>query len=138
MKIRDLMRWVEHDGWQHVRTTGSHRHYRHPTKPGTVTIPGHPSDEPARYRTQYPEAGWPEYRPGDEQMSDYLVIYEKISTGYSAYVPDLPGCITTGATLRNTQHNMSEALTGHLAIMREFGDPVPEPTTVAERLPLSA
>ena len=71
-------------------------------------------------------------------MSDYLVIYEKTPTGYSAYVPDLPGCITTGTTLRDTQLNMCEALTGHLATMREFGDPVPEPTTVAERLPLSA
>ena len=47
MKIRDLIRLVERDGWQQVRTTGSHRHYRHPTKPGTVTIPGHLSDEPA-------------------------------------------------------------------------------------------
>jgi predicted RNA binding protein YcfA (HicA-like mRNA interferase family) len=47
IKIRDLIRMIERDGWQLVRTTGSHRHYRHPTKPGTVTIPGHPSDEPA-------------------------------------------------------------------------------------------
>jgi predicted RNA binding protein YcfA (HicA-like mRNA interferase family) len=46
-KIRDLIRMVERDGWLHVRTTGSHRHYRHPTKPGTVTIPGHPSDDAA-------------------------------------------------------------------------------------------
>jgi predicted RNA binding protein YcfA (HicA-like mRNA interferase family) len=47
MKIRDLIKLVELDGWQHVRTTGSHRHYRHPEKPGTVTIPGHPSDDVA-------------------------------------------------------------------------------------------
>lgn len=45
IRIRDLIRMVENDGWRLVRTTGSHRHYRHPTKPGTVTIPGHPSDE---------------------------------------------------------------------------------------------
>ncbi len=71
-------------------------------------------------------------------MSDYLVIYEKTPTGYSAYVPDLPGCITTGATVPDTQRNMSEALSGHLAVMREFGDPIPEPTTFAERLAISA
>jgi len=41
------MKLVERDGWQHVRTNGSHRHFRHPEKPGTVTIPGHPSDEVA-------------------------------------------------------------------------------------------
>jgi predicted RNA binding protein YcfA (HicA-like mRNA interferase family) len=45
MKVRDIVKLVERDGWQHVRTTGSHRHYRHPEKPGTVTIPGHPSDD---------------------------------------------------------------------------------------------
>jgi len=47
MKVRDLIKQVERDGWQQVRMTGSHRHYRHPNKPGTVTIPGHPSDEVA-------------------------------------------------------------------------------------------
>jgi predicted RNA binding protein YcfA (HicA-like mRNA interferase family) len=47
MKVRDLTKLVVRDGWQHVRTNGSHRHFRHPVKPGTVTIPGHPSDEVA-------------------------------------------------------------------------------------------
>ena len=44
VKVRDLMRLVGADGWQHVRTTGSHRH-RHPSKPNVVTIPGHPGDD---------------------------------------------------------------------------------------------
>jgi predicted RNA binding protein YcfA (HicA-like mRNA interferase family) len=47
MKVRDLIKLVERDGWKHVRTTGSHRHFRHPEKPGTVTIPGHTSDDVA-------------------------------------------------------------------------------------------
>ncbi len=71
-------------------------------------------------------------------MSEYLVIYEKTGTGYSAYVPDLPGCITTGPTISDTRHNMEEAISGHLAVMREFGDPIPLPTAVAERLAVSA
>lgn len=45
VKVRDLIRAVEEDGWKHVRTTGSHRHYKHPSKPNVVTIPGHPGDE---------------------------------------------------------------------------------------------
>jgi predicted RNA binding protein YcfA (HicA-like mRNA interferase family) len=45
MKVRDAIKLVEDNRWQHVRTTGSHRHFRHPEKPGTVTIPGHPSDD---------------------------------------------------------------------------------------------
>jgi predicted RNA binding protein YcfA (HicA-like mRNA interferase family) len=40
-----MLKLVKSDGWQHVRTTGSHRHFRHSEKRGTVTIPGHPSDE---------------------------------------------------------------------------------------------
>ncbi len=71
-------------------------------------------------------------------MSEYLVIYEKCPTGYSAYVPDLPGCITTGATLPETHANMQEAIAGHLSVMREYGDPIPVPTTVADNIRISA
>lgn len=45
MKVRDVITMVEKDGWYLVRTTGSHRHYRHPVKAGTVTIPGHPGKD---------------------------------------------------------------------------------------------
>jgi predicted RNA binding protein YcfA (HicA-like mRNA interferase family) len=38
--VGEIIKRVEADGWVHVRTTGSHRHFRHPTKPGTVTVPG--------------------------------------------------------------------------------------------------
>ena len=70
--------------------------------------------------------------------SEYLVVYEKTATGYSAYVPDLPGCISTGPTLNKIKQNMQEAITGHLTVMREFGDPIPQPTTVAELLQVPA
>ena len=39
------MRMIESDGWKHVRTTGSHWHYKHDKKPNVVTIPGHPGDD---------------------------------------------------------------------------------------------
>jgi hypothetical protein len=42
-----------------------------------------------------------------------------------AYVPVLPGCITTGSTLEETEHNIREAIEGHLKTLRDFGDPVP-------------
>jgi predicted RNA binding protein YcfA (HicA-like mRNA interferase family) len=45
MKVRDVIKLIEQDGWYHVRTTGSHRHYYHPTKPGTVTVLGHPGKD---------------------------------------------------------------------------------------------
>lgn len=72
-------------------------------------------------------------------MSEYWIIYEKTGTGFSAYVPDLPGCVTSGRTLEETQANMQEAIAGHLATMREFGDPIPAPTTTfAERVRIPA
>ncbi|HBY63227.1 MAG TPA: addiction module toxin, HicA family [Solibacterales bacterium] len=45
MKVRDLIRLIESDGWKHVRTTGSHRHFKHSAKPHVVTVPGSPGDD---------------------------------------------------------------------------------------------
>ncbi|HVP42962.1 MAG TPA: type II toxin-antitoxin system HicA family toxin [Terriglobales bacterium] len=45
MKVRDVIRRLEEDGWYHERTRGSHRQFRHSVKPGTVTVAGHPGDE---------------------------------------------------------------------------------------------
>ena len=61
----------------------------------------------------------------------YLVIYEKTATGYSAYVPDLPGCITTGHTLEEAKRMIQEAIEFHLEGLREDGDVIPEPSTIA-------
>ncbi len=61
----------------------------------------------------------------------YAVIFERAENNWAAYVPDLPGCITTGRTLEETKANIHEAIRGHLATMREYGDPVPEPISLA-------
>jgi len=45
MKVRDIIKLIEADGWYLVATKGSHRQYKHPTKPGRVTIAGHPGDD---------------------------------------------------------------------------------------------
>ncbi|MEQ8952816.1 MAG: type II toxin-antitoxin system HicA family toxin [Gammaproteobacteria bacterium] len=45
MKVRDAVQLIHADGWYHVRTRGSHHQYRHPVKPGLVTIPGNPGDD---------------------------------------------------------------------------------------------
>lgn len=52
---------------------------------------------------------------------DYLVIIEKTDTGYSAYVPDLPGCITVGDTKEEVQAHIKEAIQLHIEGMREDG-----------------
>jgi predicted RNA binding protein YcfA (HicA-like mRNA interferase family) len=45
MKVRDVVRLLQDDGWQLVATRGSHRQYKHPNKAGRVTVPGKPSDD---------------------------------------------------------------------------------------------
>ena len=44
-KVKEAIRFVEGEGWEHIRTKGSHRHYRHPDRAGIVTIAGKPSDD---------------------------------------------------------------------------------------------
>jgi predicted RNA binding protein YcfA (HicA-like mRNA interferase family) len=45
VKVHAIIKLIEWDGWRQVRQTGSHRHYRHPTKPGTVTVAGKPRED---------------------------------------------------------------------------------------------
>ena len=57
----------------------------------------------------------------------YSVVIEPTDTGFGAYVPDLPGCVSTGATLAEVEGNIREAIAFHLDGMIEDGDPIPEP-----------
>ncbi len=59
------------------------------------------------------------------------VLLEIPYGNYSAYVPDVPGCVATGATLDEVQQAMQEALAFHLEGLREEGLPIPQPSTVA-------
>lgn len=59
MKVRDAIKWIEADGWQLARMKGSHRQFKHPQKPGTVTIPGHPAEDldPGTFNSILKQAG---------------------------------------------------------------------------------
>lgn len=59
----------------------------------------------------------------------YAYVIEWAGNNYSAYVPDLPGCVSTGKTLDEIARNIQEAIEFHLQGMREDGDPVPKPST---------
>lgn len=67
----------------------------------------------------------------------YAVVFEQAESNWAAYVPDLPGCMTTGATLEDTERNIREAIRGHLQVLRDFGERVPKPTTVAKNVDVS-
>jgi predicted RNase H-like HicB family nuclease len=60
------------------------------------------------------------------------IVIEKARRNFSAYSPDLPGCVATGATREETERQMCEAIRLHLEGMTEDGEPVPEATAVAE------
>jgi predicted RNase H-like HicB family nuclease len=62
----------------------------------------------------------------------YAVLFEKTATGYSGYVPDLPGCVAAGATLEEATELIRGAIRMHLAGMAEDGEAIPEPKTIAE------
>ena len=59
----------------------------------------------------------------------YPVVIEQTSTGYSAYSPDIAGCVAVGDTKEDTRRNFQDALAAHLQAMREVGERLPEPHT---------
>lgn len=64
-----------------------------------------------------------------EQSVQYTIVIEKSPRNYSAYVPDLPDCIATGATREDVVREMRQAIEFHIEGMRAQGDPVPAPQT---------
>jgi len=71
-------------------------------------------------------------------MHKFLIVIESAGSNYSAYSPDLPGCIATGATREETERNMFEAIQLHLEGMREDNLPIPESSSFAEVLVVPA
>ena len=71
-------------------------------------------------------------------MSRYLVIIEESSTGFSAFLPDLPGCVATGATRDDVESRMKEGVEFHLESLRESGEPVPPPRSTATYVEVAA
>lgn len=64
-------------------------------------------------------------------MTEYSAIYEQTREGWWAYFPDLPGCTTFGRTRDEVERNAREAIAAHVALLRDTGRPVPQPTRTA-------
>ena len=71
-------------------------------------------------------------------MKRYAIVIEKGATNYGAYVPDLPGCVATGATVQETEQILREAIILHLQGMQEDGLPIPEASSVVDYLDFEA
>ena len=68
----------------------------------------------------------------------YAVVIEKATNNYSAYVPDLPGCIATGKTVEEAEKLIREAIELHLTGLREGGLPIPQPSRQVEYIEVAA
>jgi predicted RNase H-like HicB family nuclease len=75
---------------------------------------------------QHPAPGWLE---GTPILMKYVVVLEQTPRNWAAYLPDLPGCIATGATRAEVEENIRGAVRMHLRSMLRDGDPLPEPGT---------
>lgn len=69
-------------------------------------------------------------------MKKYAIVIEQGPNNLSAYVPDLPGCVTTGRTRDEVEQNIREAIAFHLEGLREDGIPIPEPHTTVSYVEL--
>ena len=68
----------------------------------------------------------------------YAIVIEKAGNNYSAYVPDLPGCVATGATVEEAEAQIREAVEFHLDGMREDGIPIPQPVSRVDYVGVAA
>ena len=62
----------------------------------------------------------------------YAVVIEKAAGNYSAYVPDLPGCVAAGATVSDVEREIRDAIRFHIEGLRADGLPIPAPSSIAE------
>lgn len=127
LKVREMIRLPEADGWVLDRISGSHRVYTHRVKRGIVVIPGAlGKDLPPGTERSIPETGGTE----ESSMTTYAIVIERAEDGgYGAWAPDLPGCVALGDSEQECVDQMREAVALYLQVLRERGDAVPEPTT---------
>jgi len=71
-------------------------------------------------------------------MKRYAIVIEKAKSNYGGYVPDLPGCVATGKTVKETELRLREAIEIHVAGLREDGIRVPEPSSVVDYVDIPA
>jgi predicted RNase H-like HicB family nuclease/predicted RNA binding protein YcfA (HicA-like mRNA interferase family) len=136
MKVRDVLRLLRSEGWFEVSMRGSHRQFKHRTRLGRVTVSGKPNDDLAvgTRNSILKQAGL-----RNRQISmRYAIVIEKAEGNFSSYVPDLPGCIATGATLEETERAIRDAIAFHLEGLRDDGLPIPQPTCLVDYVEVAA
>src|SRR6266446_3728210 len=136
MKVREVIRLLEEQGWYLARSKGSHRQFKNPDRPGTVTVSGKPSVDvpPGTLNSILKQAG---LKWRNKELR-YAVVVEKGETSFGAYVPDLPGCIAAADTKEEVLQLIHEAIEFHVEGLREDGQPIPEPSSSIEYIEVAA
>jgi predicted RNase H-like HicB family nuclease len=71
-------------------------------------------------------------------VKHYALVIESTGTGFSAFSPDVPGCAAVGDTPDETRRNFQDALAAHFEVMREIGEPIPEPRSSVDYVEVAA
>lgn len=131
MKVKVVVRHLKDYGWVLVRRKGRLRQSKHPYRKELVTVPGKPGDElaPGTVSSIFKQAGW---KKGTTVK--YAVVTEKAPSNYSAYVPDLPGCVATGATVQEAEAEIQAAMQFHLEGPRREDPAIPIPSSSSHML----
>jgi predicted RNA binding protein YcfA (HicA-like mRNA interferase family)/predicted RNase H-like HicB family nuclease len=123
VKVREIIKIIQDDGWFLARTRGSHRQFHHPARRGTVTVAGSANDDCPKRRFTVSS----NKQDFADSMEHYLIVIEPSATGFGAFSPDVPGCVATGTTVEQTLSEMRAALAFHFEGITGAGEPVPEP-----------
>src|SRR5438094_9092794 len=134
MKVADVIRLLHDDGWFLVTTRGSHRQFKHESKSGHRTRASRVTTSPRHFEQHSQTSRAQEVRLNCATP----IVIEKAGNNYSAYVPDLTGCIATGATVEETEAEIREAIEFHLEGMREDGLPIPQPSSHVDYVDVAA
>lgn len=108
MEARHLLKALKDDGWFLGDTHGPVRQYVHKEAPGVITVCVRYTDELG------PDSLASARAPGPARADDPpTIVFERVTSGLSAYSPDLPGCVATGATEAEASERMAEAIALH-------------------------
>ena len=119
---------LQDNGWTLVITRGSHRQFKHPTKPGRVTVSGQLGDDmPKGTFASVRRQGGAERRRIVKRLRYLVRINKDPDSDWGASVPDLPGCVATGKTIDSTLRRIQVAIQLHLRGMRAEGLHPPRP-----------
>jgi predicted RNase H-like HicB family nuclease/predicted RNA binding protein YcfA (HicA-like mRNA interferase family) len=135
LKVSEMLRLLANDGGVLIATRVSHRQFTHAVKPGRVTVP---ASQATNSRPAPSTASGNRLVSRSEAPMRYAIVIENAGPNFSAYVPDLPGCVAAGATVEEAEREIREANEFHLEGLREDGSPIPPPSSAVRYVDIAA